>query len=456
MAKILNLGDIHTPNTGGHNLFGAGLASASRTADLAGQLSNPHSGLIAAAGIGRAALVLPKPVASPIFLDTLVGYEAKHKITDYFTPIPSHNLYLCGGYIYNDYGAFSANGVDEYVGTYYHHPLPSWPATVAQGLACVGPEDNGARYPSSAFKCFSTSELNRMADMLADASCMTNVLTSDGGNYDAQTTANLCSSMTSQPTPPLTNIWSYTGSGQGYRLEDIALATCGCYTQVDYTMGGVTDDGACVAYGKTLKLPGAFFAIPVGEVGRTVYIPYRLVPSTDCTCYYRGGRNNVRMTYYDPGEASLPLAIYVIPVVGEWSNTWRKPISLDQTFLEPGRGHPVPKGARAYVEVPCPKVPSGDGSATGEAVEGVLDFPVPESRLVYICLWQDWKPTELSTLSSKWRAFVATHLKARLVGPNNLDTFICTRRPNNITFHTANIMRRVTREATLYIGSATI
>ena len=194
-------------------------------------------------------------------------------------------------------------------------------------------------------------------------------------------------------------------------------------------------------------------ALPVGKIGGNVLIHCRLVPHTDCICYYSGGRNKVSTTYYDPGEASLPLLIYVIPVVGEWSNTWNKPISLDPDIMPAGNsGSPHLYKSTARVSVTCPNVPSGNGRATGDAVEAILSFPVPESRLVYIMLYPNLTPEIGATVNYAWKTFVADQLKARLVGSNNLDTFLFTRGSSSITFHTAQIMRKVTRKATLYIG----
>lgn len=454
MDKILNLGDTPIPQTGGHNLFGAGLASAPRPADLAGQLSDPHSGLIAASGVGRAALVLPKPVASPIFLDSFEGgggLKSWHKITDYFTPIANHSFYLCGPAIYNGYTQFSPSSMDKWDGTTSHPPLPSLDSDVGM-LAYVGPKHNGASYPSSGFKCFSTAELNIMAGGMSAASVSTNILY-DGGSYLIQSFVDLASPKSSQPTPPWTDIWRQTASELDYSLEDIPISTCGCSTQVSYRSGSATEDGVVVAYGKPVELTGAFLALPVGKVGGDVLIHCRLVPHTDCTCYYSGGRNKVSTTYYDPGEASLPLLIYVIPVVGEWSNTWNKPISLDPDIMPAGNsGSPHLYKSTARVSVTCPNVPSGNGRATGDAVEAVLSFPIPESRLVYIMLYPNLTPEIGATGNYAWKTFVADQLKARLVGSNNLDTFLFTRGSSNITFHTAQIMRKVTRKATLHIG----
>lgn len=447
MAAILDFGDMPGIGTEERPLIGKALTVGEHTSGLI-RAGTYKMGMLAASAVGKPALIYPSPVSAPIWIDRYPG-GTNNAVTGYFSAIASNKFVCADSYIYNDYTSFSPTrvggaGEDAPEGIHF--------------MTYSGPNSVGS-YPSSSFKRFDTERLNIMADAIAASSNSWNLLVG-GKSYCLLTNVDFNAPRSGHPTP-LGYADGYlpgpTGTGRPYTIEEFPIARTGRSTLVHYdssTSG--TDNDVDVSYGHTVTWPGSFFALPYGKVGEEIRIPYRLVPRTEALCSYNGGPNRVTLTRYASGTATLPVAIYAIPVLGTWSNQWPALTSLDPDYLttagQGGWGGPGPLKAAAYVNLTCPNVPSGDGEATGEAVEGYIDVVVPESRLVYIFLFKDAAPNPEDFSQNNWKTHLAIELKRNPVGGLNMDDFIAEESADNIKFWASEFRRSVHREATLFIN----
>lgn len=443
MAAILDFGNMPSIWTQKRPLIGKALAVGEHTSGII-RAGTYKMGMLAASAVGKPALIYPSPVSAPIWL--YLG-DLNEGIISYFSKI-AYNKFVCAdSYIYNDYTSFSptrVGGEGEYALEGIH------------SMTYSGPNSVGS-YPSSSFRWFNTERLGKMADAIAASSNSWNLLVG-GESYCLLTDVDFNAPLSGHPTP-MGYADGYLpdtiGTGRPCTIEDFPIARTGRNTLVHYDSSPIADENVTVSYGHTVGWPGSFLALPYGKVGEEIRIPYRLVPSTKALCSYSGGPNRVTLTRYASGTATLPVAIYAIPVLGTWSNQWPALTSLDPEYLttsgQGGWGGPGPLKAAAYVNLTCPNVSSGDGEATGEAVEGYIDVVVPESRLVYIFLFKDAAPNSEDLSQNNWKTCLADELKRNPVGGLNMDDFIAEESADNIKFWASEFRRSVHRKATLYI-----